>query len=278
MRSIPTALLALAFLVLLEAPGCASRTIWKRETIIGRDGVFLYREHVELEGERRPQGFLHPIDLDAAQVAAILERLVHFRKPVFKDPVETTVFTQRQVAELAEPLAEALALIGPDERLRFLVTRSSLASLFEGTTGTSGVIFRTPDGLLHVAFDAIDQGVHDSSGGRPEDVYFPVEPTAPSRAYPLVPFPGSWRRQDPETGELHPRWLEIDLAALAMPPEPAASAQTAEAAAPAEGVSEKEARYRELRRKLENLKRLKEDGVLSEEEYAREHERLMKEL
>jgi hypothetical protein len=278
------ALLALAALV--SASGCASP--WKRASVYARDGVFLYREHEEVEGQRRPKSFAHPVDLPAGKAEALLRRLVYVRKPWFEDPVKTYVFTPDEAQRLSAPLASALKAIGPDERLRFLTTRGAWTDFLTGASGNSGVIFRTQDGALNLVFDAIDQGVDSGEGGKPEEVSFPHEPTEYRDEPPLVEFPGAKLHVDPRAGKIHPRWLELDLAALEEPAPPAQPVPAAGSSGalppgqpglpPASRTPEEEARYQELRQKLETLKRLKSDGAISEEEYRVKYDELMKGL
>jgi hypothetical protein len=279
---------------LLLACGCASP--WKRESVYARDGVFLYREHEEADGQRRAKNFAHPIDLPARKAELRLSRLVFVSKPLIKDPVNTYVFTPGEATKLAESASVHLKALSPDERLRFLTTRSAWSDLLTGTSGNSGVVFRTQDGTLHIAFDAIDQGVDDGGGGKAEDVSFPDDPTEYRNAYPLLPFAGSKLHLDVESGRVHPRWLEVNFAALeearappkvaeasAPAPPPVAPAPPPTAAgrppeAPAARTPQDEARYQELRKKLETLKRLRDDGAVSEQEYTAKYEELMKGL
>jgi hypothetical protein len=110
-----------------------------------------------------------------------------------------------------------------------------------------------------------------------------------------VAFPGSRLHRDVENGVLFPRWIEVDvgvvkaaLGAAARPPASApegAAAPLGPASVPPAGTAvapppanDREARYQETRRQLELLRRLREDGALSEEEYKRRVDEALKGL
>lgn len=272
-------------IVLVIAAGCVSP--WKREYLpdLSGDGVFLYREHEEVDGKRQPRDYAHPADVSIEKLEAVLSRIVYVRDPLFRSPKNTLVFTPAEVDKLAEPLADGLQMLKPDERVRFLVTRSG--GVFSmGPNGVSGVVFQTRDGLLNVAFDAIDQGINQGDDGRPEEVAFPYNPTEMTGEDPLVPMEGGRLYRD-AAGQTYPRWLTIDLAAVEEP-APVATAPPAGLGRPAEvpppavappgTTTEEETRYGELRKKIETLNRLRADGVITEEQYRERFDEIMKDL
>jgi len=214
----PSRRLGFALLTLVAASGCTSSP-WRQRVIETDERVFLYREHREVDGTREPLGFAHPIDVDAHDVAALLSHLVFVEKRWFADPVERPIFTQDQAERFAEPLAAALTALAPDERLRFLVPESSFSNVLSGSTGTSGVVFASSEGVIDVAFDSVHEGINDGDGGRPEDVYFAEDPTTTEHARTVVPFAGSRRRFEPETRRDHPGWIVVDRQALAGLPQ-----------------------------------------------------------
>jgi hypothetical protein len=76
----------------------------------------------------------------------------------------------------------------------------------------------------------------------------------------------------------HPRWIEVNLTtAVAESPAEETTPPTEEPAAKedeGEGDEEDE-RYRQVRSRVQMLKRLREDGLLSEEQYERELDRVL---
>ncbi len=305
----------LCLLALPLLAGCAGSP-WKRDVVYSASGVILYREQKETEGRKVALGYKHPFDLAADKAALILSQMVFEQSHFLSRSEKVYVFIPEQVRAFAPALSVALKGIGPDERLRFLVTESNWTSAFLGTSGTSGVIFSTEDGVLDFALDRIHEKVAGADEGNPSKVVFHGEPTEDNGGDPLVPQAGTALRLDPTTGQPRPRWLAVKVADVKpfvspeappklppteKPPEvkvperpplgetpapspppktsaqpPAPSASQASPAPPS--TPEEEARYQEARKRLEAIKRLRADGVLTEEEYQKEYQKIISEL
>lgn len=330
---------------LLPALGCASSP-WRREVIFKSAGIALYKEHRVEEGseERRvPLGYAHPIDLPVEKAVILLSRLAYVEEHVFTKDRGAYVFDdEREIPKLAEPLSVAVRSLGPDERLRFFVARSSWSDMLKGTAATSGVLFSTVPGELDVALDWILERVSLPEEGRLEKMTFRLEPTEVTDASPLLPSEGLRAKVDPATGRAYPRWVEARIdelkpfepvaaaaplptgappvaipgiarpplagqgpssaptwpaepaakPAVARPAEPPAATESAEvgeakvqvsappkaspATAPAPaGAGGPDARYQHVRERVETLKRLRADGVLSEAEFQAELRRAL---
>lgn len=272
--------------------GC-SASPWKRTVLRTAPGIFIYSERKVEGDDPARRDYRHPVRISPAHIEELLARLVYEDKPLFSAPVLTRVFLDDERTRLAPLLADSLGRLDGGERLRFLVTRESLTDYFAGVHGVSGVMFQTTGPVLHIAFDAIDEVIYDGEGGRPDEVRFPLDPTEEAFEYGLLPPPGARLHVDEGTGEVRKRWLEIDRATLAASPaepvgpaEPAASAEGAEAADP-EGPTEGETvaagatgaaaasadpepadpAYERLKQQVERLRRLRADGLLTDEEF-----------
>lgn len=296
--------------------GC-SASQWRQRVLYSRGGTVLYAENQEKDGREVPQGYLHPVEVTTETMSAILRQMVYKYRPLIGANEDLLLFDEAQIAELSEPLQLALGGLTPNQRLRFLVMRDSWASMLTGSKATSGVMFMEKGGVLNVALDRIRESVQVGEGGDPADVSFPYDPTEYRRADPLIPFRGTKLHVDTKTSKKFPRWLEVDLSAVKNPtppiqatektPEaPAAvvaagttvagttAATTKESSEPGqsplptpppaaqkdedEEVETEEERYSRLKEKLETLKRLKAEGVVTEEEYQQQFEKIMSEL
>jgi len=303
-------LLLLAFLGLSFVGGGCAGTGWKRDVIYSNSGVILYREHREVDGNRVAFAHKHPVNLPVDKMVQILSQLVFEEHYLLKKARNLYVFNPKEIRALARPLTLGLREISPSERLRFLVTRSNWTDVFAGVTGTSGVVFCTEEGVLNMAFDWIQEGIIGGEGGDPSAVVFQIEPTEYEGAHPIIVAEGMKVHADPSSGKQFPRWIEITLAAVKLLPppkpiqqiqpppgleeivvperppledeagaagqEPKPAAGTA-ASPPAKPPAEDE-HYQRLRARLETLKRLRSDGVLTEEEYQKAHEKTLSEL
>jgi hypothetical protein len=305
----------LCLLALPLLAGCAGSP-WKRDVMYSASGVVLYREQKEIEGKKVALGYKHPIELSADKAVLILSQMVFEESYLLKKSAKRYVFTPEQVRAFVPPLSVALKGIGPNDRLRFLVTESNWSDAFLGTTGTSGVAFSTEDGVLDFAFDRIQEKVAGAEEGNPAKVIFHGEPTENTDGDPLVPQAGTALRLDPATGQPFPRWLAVKVAdvkpfapagptSVGAPPKPPAPEKfpqvvvperppLGEPPAPPAGASaatpapqappappstpEEEARYREAKKRLDAIKRLRADGALTEEEYQKEYQKILAEL
>lgn len=289
--------------------GCSSNA-WKKEVISANAGVVIYREHLENESGQVALGYKHPFDAPRGKMLYLLSQL-GFEERYFlglKSPKNRFVFYPDQASALVEPLCRALATAKPDERIRFLVTESNWSNAFLGAEGTSGVAFSRQAGILEIALDRIQEKLSSDQVGDPATVVFRIDPTTYEGADPLVLPAGTTVQVDPETKEMFPRWFRVDFAMIVPPAAPTAVAAPGlpgsgaqppatpptAATAPAAGATppattpaaqpgtaasaEAEARYRSLRDQLETLKRLRTDGVLTEEQYTKAYEKVMAEM
>jgi hypothetical protein len=159
-------------------------------------------------------------------------------------------------------------------------------------------MFQTREGILEIAFDRIQDRLADGEGGDPVQITFndPIEETGGD---PILPAAAVTPHIDPATGIDHPRWVEVQLdqvrsvaaapapkapsapegkpAPSAATPAPAPAGATA-ATAPAAGAPAAGDPYQRVRDRIEKLKRLRADGVITEEEYAKEFEKAISEL
>ena len=284
--------LLLTLLLFTLSPGCASP--WKQESIYNGKQIFLYREYEEVDGKKLEKGYAHPAKVPVEQMDFLLRQLYHEQKSfLFSEPELERVFTDDEVEGLAKPLVDALENLHQDERVRFLITRSSLASVFTGISGVSGVSFRTQDGKLHLAFDSIDEGIDEGDGGRPEDMSFHYNPTEETYKQGLLTLEGTRHHRGSESDEVYRRWLEVDLDALeqVMAKAPStsvtgvssgtSSAGTSPAGtSPARTVSASSvgSGEDELVKKLKRLKRLRDEDALTPEEYEKEYDKLMQDF
>ena len=257
--------------------GCSSSP-WTREFVYSASGVSLYHEYQETESGRVDLGYKHPIELSVKDAVLLLSQLVYKKAYLFKKPEKRYVFQPDEIRVFAPRLVLALKELAPDERLRFLVTRSNWSDVLIGTTGTSGVVFSKEENVINLAFDLVNDKFSGEDDGNPENVVFRLDPTAYRAGSPLVPRPGIRPHVDPKTGK------SVDSAEPPTGEAGAGTASTTPAGAGATAVTGKESRtpeeekqYQDLRERIETLKRLRDDGVISEEEFKDSYEKAISE-
>ncbi len=280
--------------------GCSTHQ-WSKHVLYSKNGTVLYAEYEEKEERVVPKGYAHPVQVSTETVRAILAQIVYKHRPLIGKNEDLLLFGEAEVADFTQPMQLALGGLTPDQRLRFLVVKDTWASALTGPKATSGVMFVETEGVLNVALDRIRESVMIGEGGDPSDVSFPYDPTEYRRADPLIPFRGTKLHVDENSKQRFPRWLEVELAEVTSPavePEPtpdepatvvtpgtataagAITATTSTSSSP-QGRSApetEEERYSKLKEKLETLSRLKTEGVLTDEQYQKQFDKIMSEL
>lgn len=292
--------------ICLLGVGCSSSP-WKREFVYSAQGVSLYHEYQEAESGRASLGYEHPVELSVEKAVLTLSQLVYKKTYLFKKAEKKYVFSPEEIRAFAPRLVLALRELSPDERLRFLITRSNWSDVFLGTSATSGVIFSEDEGILEMAFDLINDRFAAAEDGDPEKVTFRTDPTDYRGGSPLVARPGIVPHVDPQTGKSVPRWVEVRVAevrrlsdprdvkpppvsvapedSIEVPPRPDLDDSASEPKTPADSVATPENETKEageedydrLKERIETLKRLRDDGLITEEEFQESYEKAIEE-
>jgi hypothetical protein len=267
--------------------GCVSSgSAWKRERIYSAAGVNLFREYQEADGQTRALGYRHTIDVSPEKIALILSRITFEHKTFLNDPEDRYVFAPAEVQRAAEPISLALSELSPDDRLRVLVVHDTWETLLRGTLGSTAVLFSTQDRVLDIAFTRVRDGVAGLEDDEPDTLTFPYDPTKYTRGTPLRPMPGAELHVDEQTGETFPRWLEvrpddIEVAPITRLAQTQAAEGTGVAAAgtedstPPPPTAEESRVYHTIRSKVELLKKLRKDGVITQDEYAEQMDKVL---
>ncbi len=312
-------LLVCALAALSTVVGCSPNR-WRQEILETEGRAFLYREYQltpDSDTDRVALGHAHPLTIEARDVESLFSHLVILKTSWLANSREMTIFTQQQAETLAAPVAKALSTLKPNERLRFLVPDQSLANMFYGSTGTTGVIFCSGPDQIDIAFDSVHEGINDGDGGRPEEVLFAENPTEITGGDVLIPFEGSRRYIDKASSQDYPRWLTVDRARLSTLPEiaavrteatpPAGTGNTVASNPPkvettppkpdtippkvettppktettppkVETTPPKDPKLEAIREKIRRLKNLRDNGDITAEEYEKQFDELMKDL
>lgn len=270
-------------LISVVASGCATpRTLTR--TVLD-DSYNVVRLEAWLDASRKPinPGFDHPAEIDAAEMARILESIRIVQPPSFLSKLilkarseSEPAFTPEEAKAFAKPLAAALRAAVASERVVFFFHHQR--SVYKGTT-SSGIAF-VKDKRLNIILGRYLMGNQPGYpdipvGGNPlpasndQDFYI-----APETFQSLVD--GS---KAPGGGEtvLARRWLNIDYASLLNPPAPTAEpAPVPPSMEPEKTGPTPGAPTLTLEEKLKTLNRLKEEGLITEEEFNEKKKELLK--
>jgi hypothetical protein len=193
----------------------------------------------------------HPLDISVDALSRSLARL-EVKGGAKIDTVP--LFNDAELKEFAPPLAVALAKAGPKEDVCFAVIgKHGAFGSYSDPSVTSGRLFAR-DGKLNLIFGLV------------QELYQPFTELTGDNSSLVPPFPSGSRAQASNTGwTLLPKggrladgrtdWIVLDTtqpAAIEKPPGAPAAADS---------------RYQEIENKLTVLNRLKEKGLITEEEY-----------
>ena len=266
----------LIIVVISAAAGCAMTKTVSRP--IFDDGYTVVRLEAWLDDSRNPipLNFDHPAEISEAEMGRVLGAIRIVQPPGFLSklllksrPEAETAFTEAETEAFAKLLTAAFRTAAPNERVVFFLHHQR--SVYKGTT-TSGVAF-VKDKRLNILLGRYLMG---NQPGYP-DITVGGNPLPDANDQDFFVVAGPF--QTLENGKEAPggrekvfsrRWLSIDFAALsnAPPPpaEPSSEPGRVEPAAPPMSLEEK----------LKTLNKLKEDGLITEEEYAEKRKELLK--
>jgi hypothetical protein len=254
-------LLAAALVLLTPLAAAGPRRIWELTPF-----TFIKRSHAEPGAPGNSQ----PLVLEPAALARALATL-QFQEGREQGPL----FLADEAELLAKPLAEALALAGPDEDLEVLSTNRRSDGFMANPLAVTARIFVRAGRLNIIVHDArLDYMPAYSYAHTLPDFQFGSRTRAGAVA--LKAEGAEQRRGD---------WLALPLAAappapaqttLALPPGPAAPPSlAASAAAPAERPATEAA---SVEQRLRDLKRFREQDLITEAEYVKQKQELLQEF
>jgi len=225
----------------------------------------------------------HPAALDFALLSARLGS-IKVDLPGGTEPL----FGPDELNDLRKPLCQAFAAAGPDEDLILMSTNRRGGGVLQEPLAITARLFWQDDRLNLILHDArLAFFINYRISGHKPDFLFGSRATA-----------GDVQLQCPRAASPRPDWLVMDMTpdapvpapapvAAAPMPEPAAVPAPAlllvpAAAAPAPAASAAVARdaawYKEREQRLRGLKALRDEGLITEEEYQKKHRAIIDEL
>ena len=190
---------------------------------------------------------------------------------VIVDGKSVALLSGDEVNEIAEPLAQALAVAGPGDDVVLLSTSRRGATFLTTATGVTARLFVQDGSLQLIVRDARLEFIKDYINSR----------SAPSFNYGSRSTAGNATLANSAATNRRADWLALPLtmpgaaAAVVAQPAPATAnrAAPAVAAAPALEPLQTEAEHR-----LATLKRLRDRGLISEEEFQEKRKEVLKQL
>ncbi|OGP56853.1 MAG: hypothetical protein A2V67_18355 [Deltaproteobacteria bacterium RBG_13_61_14] len=253
----------------------------KAETIYQGPDNFNYVQLVEVKKDRGP--FEHPAVIPAQELERVLLELEYVKPgllPFSKGgSKERELFPQADAAQLAPFLSQALKKADPSQWVEFswkATRRLAQASFLVKYLVHDGVLF-VKDGRLQIAFRNIGY----------EEI---LETDMLSRLDPLRSYSGMYDLVLPPLGQwpapnldaqgepARRNWIAIPLDTLAQIPEPVAAPAGGEAQEPAVLPPSPPPAQRSAEARLQELKKLLDQDLITQEDYDRKKQEILDEF
>ena len=214
-----------------------------------------------------PQGFSHPSDLKPEQIKTILESVELEENSFFAWRNQGRLFSSEEVNKLVVPLAEALQKATPDQWVHFAVSAMKTKLLLPTRVLNDGICY-LKDGKFNLVLGNINfellEPDEEFYKRDPRDLIYlnarrlKLNPDQGISAPPIVPGDRRLEKQ-------RRNWLVYDL--------PKFFAAKVEAAKP-EAVPVKP----DIVERLKKLKELLDQGMITQEEYDKQRQKILEEL
>ncbi len=256
-------------------------------------------EQRQENGQIVAQKYDHPYTVDLLEFKKLLEDVTYVEQIGFLGKEEKKqVFQAIEINRLASVLANTLTKIDASQRIRFTSFNKGKGWLFSIRRKTEGVIFIKHDGRLNMAFNHINFEINPNDANTLPPDFSRLDPLKIMTSdTPLIPTPTYAELHQFENGTPAPMWLIADLEKLdkatenapitiievvdEAPPAISKSEVLMPSAAPSEelpdditGTVEKtpvqstdNALQKDIKNKLKYLKELRDEGLISEQDY-----------
>jgi hypothetical protein len=280
----------LAVLLILGATilsACAGGK-WTRTPVAKQNYFVVTLEQNEGKAATDQPPYKHPYMIELADLEKLMGSLTYTDQAGLTDKEkQRPVFQAVEIDRLAPVLAESLAKADASQRIRFASFNQDKGLIFSDSRKTEGVIFVDSAGRLNFAFDFINADRHPSETTAIYYTFSSVNPlkieTSKTILAPTAPYA---ELHQFENGRQAPTWVAIDLqkakASIATMPAPRvketeetapavapeAATKAAPAGQPAPAQASEDVLKEDLRNNLRYLKELRDEGLISEKDYA----------
>ena len=239
---------------------------------------------VKLVEHLKEPGYDHPGNLSAEEVVKVLGSLFFSRYELFHWGDEEPVFEQGTIDRCAAPIAEAFRRASAVERVRFAVVERFKQLIFAHDVTTTVEAFLKGDELHIIFLQLKDEFMPDGAGGIEGSAY------SPGRDWKLVSGPAQRLQSGKRSGRGGGKdrividLLQIDRLegrrdrAAEQVRDDESAEEESEEAGPGEAGEGEDALTDEIVEKLRALKVMREEGLITEEEYQRKKAEILDEM
>lgn len=249
-----------------------------------------YQQAVSLEELASPQMNLrlsHPYVLDLLIANEVMRNLRYLgTSTLSSEPTQLPVFQEDEIERLAPALVNALSLAQEQQYVRFVSFSQGKGIFFKTSQKTEGIVFISSEGQLNFAFNYI----HSKRGGSETTAMYheysklnPLKMTTSKT--PLIATEPGLAMHTLADGAPSPTWIVANLAAVTRKSDHQAVPEPIQLRKPVQtdkinqtvaltstsnqpkAQSSDETQMLTIKKKLEFLKNLFDEGLISQEEY-----------
>ena len=229
----------------------------------------------------------HPSAIDVGQMSRILEELSFEERGSLMRSDKQPVFTGAEVRELSTGLVAGLRKARPDQRVSFVALGQG-DSIVGNARKTEGTVFVDRQGRLNIAFAGIQHLMtveDDFTRYREASLGDPL--STHSSLVKLVATQGFISPRTRDNGEVWPMWVTAPVPAGTSSSAPVSDERAAPVRAipstspPTPATADRgssEFQPDEIRQRLQFLKTLHEDGLITDEDYDQERQRILRRI
>jgi hypothetical protein len=273
---------------------------WVPSPVLKEKNIIISMEQRQENGQIVAQKYDHPYTVDLLEFKKLLEDVTYVEQIGFLGKEEKKqVFQAIEINRLVSVLANTLTKIDASQRIRFTSFNKGKGWLFSIRRKTEGVIFIKHDGRLNMAFNHINFEINPNDANTLPPDFSRLDPLKITTSdTPLIPTPTYAELHQFENGTSAPMWLVADLEKLdkatdtvpvtrietvdkaplktpepeilSVPAAPSAkqiditiTETTKKTTAPATDI----ALQKDIKNKLKYLKELRDEGLISEQDY-----------
>ena len=290
------------------AAGCASSGGWQDSTVNKDSGFIVKLQQKIKDGRPVAQEYSHPAEIAAESLAWFFNDLSYMTSPkLLSDSEEKPVFQNSEINRLAPAVSRALKDADATQRIHFTSFNYSRSLLFQKRRITQGALFVDAGGNLNIDFSWINEEVNLEDQPKGSGEFSRGDPIGMAEAdTPVLANRPYIRHHHGENGKADAMWIQApveDIRSVAESAKPARKKQAKKPAGEATTVQEPdkmqsgedktpeadkpapkkadgdwESRKAEIRDRLEYLKGLYEEGLITESEYRDQKQEILEDL
>jgi len=274
---------------------------WVRTPVLKQKNIIITLEQRQEKGKIIQQKFDHPYAINLPEFEKLLKDLTYIEQAgLIRKEKKSPVFQGVEIDRLAPAIADTLAKADASQRIRFTSFNRGKALIFSVSRETGGVIFIDSNGCLNIAFDFINSEINPNEASNLPPSFSQVDPLKIQHSDTTIIATSPYAElQQFENGEPAPMWIVADLeklkeannsapvpitkkkekmppadvtpelgtapAAQSISPEPVTQVIETEKTTPVK--TSDEMLQQDIKNKLNYLKDLLNEGLISEKDY-----------